>query len=160
MKQTVDPSEVDKRAVIGDVFDRPLEDYSLFDIAERLNLFLVGYFLQHSLARDHYVAALAIEFDNPDLDLLSEKTFEIANGTNVYLRSGKKRRYSIEINIETAFDPLDHSTLDRFVILVGYAKTFPGLNLHRRGAGHDPQELAGNVVEHTPEGAEAVPRHA
>src|SRR5205807_8601738 len=79
--------------------------------------------------------ALSIEFDYADLDFLFEKMFEVAHWTNVNLRTGKKSRNAVEINLQPALDALDHAAFDCLVSLVRVAKTLPRLKLHRRGAG-------------------------
>src|ERR1041384_7208253 len=107
VQKSVDTAEVDERAIVGDVLDHPLEHHVLFDVGKRLRLLLAGCFFENSLARNDYIAALAVQLDYADFDFLSQEAFEVAHRSDINLRSREKCRHAVAVNLETALYPLD-----------------------------------------------------
>ena len=60
MQQAIDPAEVDKCAVVGEVLDRPGQDRSLRQVLQRLVALGRLLLFQDFLARDDHVAALLV----------------------------------------------------------------------------------------------------
>ena len=64
VQQAVHAAEIDKRAVLGDVFDHALDDVAFFELADDLRPLLGAALFKHSAARHDDVAAAAIHLQN------------------------------------------------------------------------------------------------
>ena len=103
VQQAVDAAEVDESAIVGDVLHRAFEDDALFEHAEGLFLERCALALDHAAARDHHVAARAIEFQDLETTALTDVAIEIARGTDINMRSGQERRHA-DIYLQAALD--------------------------------------------------------
>ena len=92
VQQAVDAAEVDEGAVVGDVLDRALEDDALLEHLERLVLERRPLALEHGAARDHDVAARAVELEDREAAALADVAIEVARGPDVGVRAGQERR--------------------------------------------------------------------
>src|SRR5690606_27689830 len=70
VEQAVDAAEVDERTVVGEVLDLALEDGALGEVLEGLLLELLALLLEQDAAAEHDVAALLVELDDLELELL------------------------------------------------------------------------------------------
>ncbi len=132
VQETIKTAEIDEDAVISDVLDAA-GDCRAFDerIHQSVALGLGGFFEQRAAA-DDYVAALAIEFENAQLDLAIFPGFEIVDGAQLDLRGGEKRA-DADIYDETAFDALENFAGDGFVLAIGFVDAFPDAAAMRAG---------------------------
>ncbi len=78
VKQAVDAAEIDERAVVGDVLDGAFEDYALFQHAQRLFLERGALVFEHAAARNHHVAAGAVELQNLKATALADVAVKVA----------------------------------------------------------------------------------
>jgi len=62
VQQTVDPAEVDKHAVVGDVLDDAFDHLVVFEIGEGLVLEMFAFLLEDGAAGEHYITALFVVF--------------------------------------------------------------------------------------------------
>ncbi len=90
VQQAVDAAQVDERAVVGQVLDRAGQNRALGEMLHGGGALGVLLFLKELLAADHHVAALLVELDDADFDLLAEVAVEVAHGADLKLRAGQK----------------------------------------------------------------------
>ena len=90
VQETVDATEIDEHAVVGDVLDDTPEDSTLLELGERLLLLLLVFLLEHGLARQHDVVAPSIEADDLELQLLPAQRVEMFDRLDVDQRPGQK----------------------------------------------------------------------
>ena len=70
MQQAVEAAHIDERAVVGQVLHRSGEDAALFQGGQRDRLLGVLLLFEEFLAADDHVAALLVQLDDADFDLL------------------------------------------------------------------------------------------
>ena len=81
-------------------------------------------FLEDLLAADDHVAALLVELDDADFNLLAEIAVEIADGTNLKLRAGQKGLHA-DVDGEAALDAADDGAHDRGLVVGGLLNGVP-----------------------------------
>src|SRR4029078_8584026 len=91
VEQPVDAAEVDERAVLGEVLDDTLDDLAFLQPLERRLLQGSALLLEEHAARQDDVAALLVELDDLELEVLSEERIEVPHRAQVHLRAGQER---------------------------------------------------------------------
>ena len=81
-------------------------------------------FLEDLLAADDDVAALLVELDDADFDLLAEIAVEVADGANLKLRAGQEC-LEADVDGEPALDAADHRADDRGLFVGGLLDGVP-----------------------------------
>src|SRR6185437_7125436 len=77
VQQTVDSTQVDERAVVGDAADDTLADITLFERPERIGAALLALLLRGLAVRKDDLAAVAIDFDDLQRDALSDELVQV-----------------------------------------------------------------------------------
>ena len=126
VQQSVDAAQVDKRAVVGQVLDRAGQDGVFVQLLQRLGALLGLLFFQQLLARDHDVAALLVQLDDANIDLVTLQAIEIAHRAQIDLRTRQKRARAQNIDGQASLDAIDDARLDRSLIVVGLLDLVPG----------------------------------
>src|SRR5665213_4620928 len=85
VQQPVNAAEVDKRAVLRQIFDGAGYYRTLAQRFERDGLAGVYFLLNGEFAGNHYVAALPVQFDNLDGNVVTDDMFDIAQRANVHM---------------------------------------------------------------------------
>src|SRR5690606_16341869 len=94
VEQAVDAAQVDERTVVGEVLDLALEDRPLVQALEGLLLELLTLLLEQDTAAEHDVAALLVELDDLELELLADVLVKVPNGPDVDLAAGQERLHA------------------------------------------------------------------
>ena len=94
----------------------PVRIAAFFEVLEGDGLLGVLLFFEDLLAADDDVAALLVELDDADFDLLADVAVEIADGTDLELRAGQER-LDADVDGETALDAADDRALDRGLVV-------------------------------------------
>ena len=81
-------------------------------------------FLEDLFAGDDDVAALLVELDDADFNLLAEIAVEVADGTNLKLRAGQKS-LEADVDSESALDAADHGAHDGSLVVGGFFDHVP-----------------------------------
>ena len=89
VEQAVDAAEVDEGAVVGQVLHLALEDRALLQVLQGLLLQLLALLLEEDPARQDDVAALLVELDDLELELLADELVEVPHRADVDLRAGR-----------------------------------------------------------------------
>ena len=116
VEQAVDAAEVDERAVVGEVLDGAGEDGAFAEMLEGGGALGVLLFFEDLFAGDDDVAALLVELDDADFDLLAEIAVEVADGTNLKLRAGQECLQA-DVDREATLDAADHGADDRGLVV-------------------------------------------
>src|SRR5689334_441417 len=94
VQEAVDTAEVDERTVLGEVLDDTLDDLAFLQALERRLLEGRALLLEQHATRQHDVAALLVELDDLELEVLAKERVEVANRAQVYLRTGEERLHA------------------------------------------------------------------
>src|SRR5271157_2301140 len=124
VQQAVDSAQVNKRAVVGQVLHRAGHHRALAQLLQRCGALGVLLFFQNFLAADHHIAALLVELDDPDLNLLAQIAIQVADGANLQLRAGQKRFQSY-IHGHAALDAAHHRAHNRGLVSSGLLDLVP-----------------------------------
>src|SRR5207249_1150678 len=128
VEQPVYAAEVHEGAVLGDVLHRAHEDLAFLEGPQRVALLLGVLLLEDGLAREHDVAALLVDLDDPHAQLLALEAVQVAHGAQVDLRAGEERAHA-DVDGEAALDALDDAAHDDAALLVGALDVVPDLHL-------------------------------
>src|SRR3984957_5981647 len=90
VKQTIDAAQVDERAVVSEVLDGAGKHCAFTQLLQRARTLGVLLFFENLFAAHNNVAALLIELDHADFNLLAKVAIEIADRANFKLRTGQK----------------------------------------------------------------------
>ena len=88
-------------------------------------------FFQQLLARSHDVAALLVQLDDADFDLLALQAVEVADRAQIDLRTGQERARAENVDGQAALDAIDDAGLDRSLVVVGLLDLVPGVQTLR-----------------------------
>src|ERR1700733_215476 len=128
VQQAIESAEIDERTVLGEILHDSGKHRTFFQVLESLGALLVLLAFEQFLARDHDVAALLVQLDDCDFDGLTLHPVQIADGAKVDLRPGQKRVRALNIYREAALDAIDHTRLDRLLLVVSLLNFFPGVD--------------------------------
>ena len=93
---------------------------------QRLGALLRLLFFQQLLARDDDVAALLVQLDDADFDLVALQAIEIAHRAQIDLRAGQEGARAQDVDRQAALDAIDDARLDRGLLVVGLLDLVPG----------------------------------
>ena len=128
VQQAVDPAQVDEGPVLGDVLDGPLDHLALGEPVERAALLVGVLLLEHGLAREDDVAALAVHLDDPHLQLFALHRVEVAHWADIHERPRQEGAHP-DVHGEAALDSLLDDPGDRLAVRVGPLDLLPDLHL-------------------------------
>ena len=83
VQQAVDPTEIDKCAVIGEVLDDPLDDLAFLETFQQLFAFGAELLLDDGATRDNDVVTAAVEFDDFEFEVLAFEISRVPNRPNI-----------------------------------------------------------------------------
>ncbi len=128
MQQAVEPAQVHERAVVGQVLHCAGQDRALFQMFERLAALFADLFFEQLLARNNHVAALLVQLDDADFDVLALVAVEVAHRPHIHLRPGQEGARAQNVYVQAALHAVNHAALDgrlfveRFLDLVPRAQ--------------------------------------
>src|SRR3954470_3073787 len=128
VQQTIEASEIDKSAILGEILDHSGEHRTFVEMLKGLGALLGLLAFQQFFARNHDVAALLVQLDNGDFDGLALHAVEIADRAQIHLRSGKKRMRAMNVYCKSALDAVDDHSLDWLLLVIGLLNFFPGVD--------------------------------
>src|SRR3989454_560826 len=128
VQEPVDPTEVDERAIVRNVLDGAREHHALGQHLERVLLLLLALLLEDRAAREHDVAAAAVELDDLGPNRLADHGGQILHRAQVHL-GARQERLDPDVDREAALDDLDHAAFHRRALLVGLGDRVPDLDL-------------------------------
>src|SRR5262249_39680509 len=120
VQQAIDAAQVDESAVVGQVLDGAGKVCALVKLFQGLAALFGQNLVENGFARDHDVAALAVQLDDAHFNLLPFHGIEIVRRLHIHLRAGKKRNRAAQIYREPAFHPLHDASFDHALVVVGF----------------------------------------
>ena len=90
VQQAVDAAQVDERAEVGDVLDRPLADLADGDLLEQLLLLVFAGDLDQLAAADDDVPPALVDLEDHALDLLIDVIGDVGRAADVDLAGGQE----------------------------------------------------------------------
>src|SRR4029077_19473518 len=124
MQQAVDAAQVDKSAIVREVFHHAGHDGALLQVFKRCGLPFGAFLLYGQFARNHDVSAPAIQLDDFDGDVQTDEGIEVANRTRINLRTGHKPG-DPDIHGEPAFHAAHHPARNNQLLLGSLFEIFP-----------------------------------
>jgi len=104
VQQAVDAAQVDKRAVVGEVFDDTFNGLTFLQVLQQFfALGTVGLF-HHRAARYHHVVALLVEFNNLEFQFFAFQVSGFAHWAHIHQRTRQERADTIDINGKATLD--------------------------------------------------------
>ena len=128
VEEAVEAAEVDERAVVGQVLDRSAQHASLFEELERFLLARFLLDLDDRLAREDDVAALLVDRDDLEIQVLAAQRLEVLDRLDVDERA-RQERLDADVDGEPALDPVDDAAADGRARAVGLLDLVPDLHL-------------------------------
>ncbi len=132
VQQTVDATEIDERAVIGDVLDGAVDLLALFELADDFRALLGAALFENRTARHDDIAAAAIPssgFRTGCGTFISGATSRI--GRISTCERGRKATAAVEVDGEATLDLMKMTPFDAFLLLEGLFELDPS-SLRRR----------------------------
>ena len=160
MQQAVDAAEIDERPVLGEVLHHAGDHRAFVKMFQRGALADGDLFLDRRFARDHHIAAAAVQLDDLDRNVLPDQRIEIVHGARIGLRTGHEG-LDAYIHREAAFHAAQHAAGDHQLLLVRLFEIVP--DAQARGARvreqHVPFGLLAGVIDHHVDGIAGLHRH-
>src|SRR3954462_3158039 len=125
VQQTVDATEIDERAEVGDVLDDALSRLIDLELLHQLLALAGPLVLEDDTTRDDDVAAALVQLDDLELELLAEQLVDVRNAAKRDLRTREERVDAHEVDDDTTLDLLDEGAFHRLVRLVRDADLLP-----------------------------------
>ena len=104
MEQSIDAAQIDKGAVVGDVFHQPFDDRAFCELFHQLRAFLTLRQLNDSATGQDHVIALAIELDDLKFHGLALKGRGVLDRSGVDERTGKEGTDAVSHDGQSALD--------------------------------------------------------
>ena len=120
------PPRVHERTVLGDVLDDALADVAFAQIVQGLLLEGVALLLQQHAPRQNDVAALLVELDDLERELLADELVQVADGPQVHLGAGEEG-FDADVHRQSTLDPGDDGAFYDLVLLAGPGNLLPHL---------------------------------
>ena len=126
VQQTVDSTQIDKRAVLGDVLDRTRDDGTFTQGLEKLRtLFALGQF-HHCTTRNNDVVALSVELDDLELHGLALVGRGVLDRTRIDQRTRQEGADTVGHDGETTLDLSGHGAGDELTAVQRLLEGQPG----------------------------------
>ena len=126
VKQAIDAAQVHECAVVGDVLDDAVADFTLLQLTNQLGALFGAGFFQDRTTRDDDVAARAVHLEDLERLFLAHQRADVAHGADVDLRAGQEGRCAAEVDGEATLDATDDGTVDRHAFCEDDFQTGPG----------------------------------
>src|SRR5262249_15562699 len=97
MQEAVDPAQIDKGAVVGDVLDDAIEDLAFLQARHQLRTLLGPALLEHGAARDDDISARPVHLEDLERLRRSQQRLDIAHWANIDLAARQERYGAVEV---------------------------------------------------------------
>src|SRR5215203_308212 len=131
VKQTVDSTQIDESAEVGNVLDHTLPDLAHRKLLHQVLALVRPLVFQNDAAADHDVAPALVQLDDLELVSLAQQLIDVRYPPERNLATWKKRIHAHQIDHHSALDLLDKRSFYRLIALMGDADLLP--NPHEVG---------------------------
>src|SRR5690606_8773217 len=112
VQQAVDAAEVNERTVIGDVLDDAVNNLTFFEVLNDFRTLLGTGLFENGTARDDDVAATLVHLEDFEGLRVVHQRRDVADGTDVHLRTRKEGYGAIQIDGEATLDLVEDDAFD------------------------------------------------
>ena len=119
MKETVDPAEINKYAVVGDIFDETLDDSAFLELLEGRIFQNFSLFFKEITSGNNDVAFLLVELDDLEIKILADEIVNIFDRSERDLRIRKESLYA-DIDSKTAVDLCNDGAVNELACFVTF----------------------------------------
>src|ERR1022692_2100737 len=123
--------QLDERAVVGQILDRAGKNSVFVQLLQGLGSLLGLLFFQQLLAGGDYVAALLVQLDDANLDLMALQAVEVTHRPQIDLRTREEGASAQNVNRQASLDPIDDARLDRSLVVVRFLNLVPRMQTLR-----------------------------
>ena len=103
MQQAINTAQINECTIIGDIFDHPLQNLTFLQVGYQFRAGFGAGFFENRTARDHNIAASAVNFQNLERLRGAHQRAHIMNRTDIDLAAWQKGCCTGKIDSETAF---------------------------------------------------------
>jgi hypothetical protein len=128
VQQAIEAAEVHERAVVGEVLDDAAQHAAFLEKLQGLLLARLLLDLNHRLAGEDDVAALLVDRDDLEVQVLAPESLEVLDGLHVHERA-RQERLDADVDREAALDAVDDAPADGRARAVGLLYLVPDLHL-------------------------------
>src|SRR5208283_2862090 len=125
VQQAVNAAEVNERAVVGQVLHRAGNNAVFLQMLQGLVALLRLLFFQQLLTRCHDVAALLVQLDDADFNVVALHPVQVADGAQIDLRTGEKGACAEDINRQPPLDAINNAGGYRSLVVEGLLNLVP-----------------------------------
>ena len=141
MQQAIDATQVDKGAILGNIFDHALDHLTFLEVRQGFLFGFLALFFQEQPSRQHNVAAATIEFDDFHREALADKLIKVTDGAQINLRP-RQERLEANVDHQPTFNAADNFPIDDTIVVMHVADLIPDLDLVSLLFGEDHQPVA------------------
>jgi hypothetical protein len=116
VQEAVDAAEVNERTVIGDVLDNAFNNLTFFKVLNDFRTLFRTAFFKNGTTRDNDVAATLVHLEDFERLWDVHKRGNVADRTNVDLRTWKECNCAVQIDGETTLDLVEDDAVDALAI--------------------------------------------
>src|SRR5271166_393650 len=125
VQQAVNAAEINERAVVGQVLHRAGNNAVFLQMLQGLVALLRLLFLQQLLARRHDVAALLVQLDDANFNVVALHPVQVADGAQIDLRAGEEGARSQDVNRQPPLDAINNAGRYRSLVIEGLLNLIP-----------------------------------
>src|SRR5690606_24559159 len=126
VQQTIDTTQVDERAVVGDVLDHTLDHCAFVQGFEQLFALFAHAGLEHGTAEQHNVVTLAIELDDLEFESFAFVRRGVLDRTQINQRTRQERADAVGHDGKAALDLAGDGAVDQLAGLERLLELEPG----------------------------------
>ena len=121
MQQAVDAAQIHERTVIGDVLDHTFNDLTFFKVGHDFMTLFSAALFENRTTRDNDIATTTIHLEDLERLRHAHERGDVADRTNVDLRTGQEGDSAVEIDSEATLDLIEDDAVD---LLAGFESLF------------------------------------
>ena len=137
VQQAIDATQIDERAVVGDVLDDAVEHLALRQRPHQARTVLGARLFHDGTARHDDVAPAAVHLEDLELLGLPHQRANVAHRADIDLAARQERHGAAQIDSEAAFDATEDRAHDTFLVGEGLLENGPGFLAARLVARQD-----------------------
>ena len=125
MEESVYTTQVDEGAKVGDVLDNSFPDLPFLELLDDLAPQALALLFENSAAGHDDIAPRLVEFDDLEIELLTQELVEVLDLSNVDLRTGQERFNAKQIDDDATLDAALQPAANGIAGIVGILDLVP-----------------------------------
>src|SRR5690606_8175747 len=127
VQQAVNAAEINERTVIGDVLDHAVNNLALFELLDDFRTLFRTALFEDGATRDNNVAATLVHLQNLERLRHVHERRDIADRTDVHLRTRQEGDGAFEVDGEAALDLVEDGAFTALIVVVHFFELDPAL---------------------------------